>query len=267
MKQISKYDESRRYPLKGTLPVKDRIIEKPAAAVHVRPVGAHPLKNLVIEKYECDKPLPSNAFIRFFTPRYNGSALFMMSLSSVLVFLSDASLRTSIYDAFLFWKPFGILHFVVHGLELCLSAGFLIMGIILSIVHGFTNRQMSDLAKIFMLYFAIMMSGSSGIAAGQYMLKNSPSILIVFPVWNIINGGLLFFLYRLRLIDQRNVTDDEVIPSQLVVGSIILIIVFCVCRFICGMFWATTFSICVAYATNASDTVQNLFFRSREEIE
>ena len=106
-----------------------------------------------------------------------------------------------------------------------------------------------------MLCFAIMANAFSGIAAGIYMLMNFYPLLILFPIWNIANGVLLLVMLRCELIDENNVSDDDADLRQVIAGSIIVVATFLVCRFVFQMYWAITFSICVAYATNLNASV------------
>ncbi|MCX7010518.1 MAG: hypothetical protein NTY53_25290 [Kiritimatiellaeota bacterium] len=202
------------------------------------------------EKKEESIPDKRNFAARLFIPRYNELVLYLMSLAFVLVFFTDGKLKAEIFDKFKFYDPREyIFMFLIST------------GILLSLFHGLTNLPMSSLEKFPMFFFAVIVSGGSGIAAGMHMWKESSGLLLVFPVWNIINGAVLLILFRLRVITPDVIVDEPVRPLQILLGSIVVISTFLVCRFLFAMYWAITFSICVAYATNIDATVQDLFAR------
>ena len=114
-----------------------------------------------------------------------------------------------------------------------------------------------------MFFFALFVNGFSGIAAGMHMLENSYGILMVFPIWNIANGVLLLLLAKADLVNEENsIVDNNASPFQVILATIVLLSVLAVCRFLFAMHWAITFSICVAYACNVSQTVHHLFFKT-----
>lgn len=79
---------------------------------------------------------------------------------------------------------------------------------------------------------------------------------IVFPIWNLLSGLVLLVLYRLEAFDERVIVDDDATPREVVLGTLMLCAVFCVCTYALEMHWALTFSVCVAYATNVSRFVE-----------
>lgn len=208
-------------------------------------------------------PSLRNPISRLLIPRYNVNALYLMSLAFVLVFFSEGKLRAAI-SAIFFSRRFDGLKDVYHGLMCFIALGVFVAGILVSLFNGLTIRQIASWEKFPMLFFAVMVSGIAGIAAGLHMLDNSPGLLMVFPVWNIINGALLIILLRVNIIDTSIIVDEEVNHVQIIFGSIVVITAFFVCRFLLELYWAITFSICVAYATNVSETVHAVFFRSRK---
>ena len=194
-----------------------------------------------------------NPIARLLIPRYNELALFLMSIAFVLLFFAHSDLRASSHDIlFDDFDPRSYIALVVF-----------VLGILFSLYHVFTTRQKTDLEKTAMLVFAIMVNGFSGVAAGMHMLEGSHGLLMLFPSWNVINGVLLFLMYRFHIIDESSIVDDDATHFQVVLGTIVVVTTFVVCRFVFEMYWAITFSICVAYASNVNGTVQSLFFRPR----
>ncbi|MCP4398137.1 MAG: hypothetical protein GY801_12670 [bacterium] len=190
-----------------------------------------------------------NILARFFIPQYDELALFLMSVASGLIFFTDADLRSrSIELIFEEVRP-----------RIYIALVFFVLGGLFSIYHVFTTRRKTDREKTAMVFFAIIVNGLSGVFAGIHMLEESCGFLMVFPIWNIANGALLLILYRFKMIDKSSIVDDNATILQVILGSIVLAITFMVCSFVFEMYWAVTFSICVAYASNVSGVVGSLF--------
>ncbi len=198
-----------------------------------------------------------NLFAWLFIPRYNELALFLMSIAFVLLFFIHADLRAASY------MPLTS----NFNLRILIAMGLFVLGIMFSLYHVFTTREKTEGEKAVMLFFAAIVNGLSGIAAGMHILKDSHGILIVFPIWNIVNGALLLLLYRLEYIDESSIIDDNATTFQVISGSMVVVAILIVCRFIFKMYWAVTFSICVTYASNLNGILQSLFSRPRSRYE
>jgi hypothetical protein len=123
---------------------------------------------------------------RFLLPSYDEASLFLMGLAFLLLFVTDPQLRTEANRyLFRYWDP-----------RSYLAAALLVVGLALSFYHVFTRRPKSDFAKAAMLFLAVMVNGSSGIAAGFHLLTETPGLLIFFPIWNILNGFFLVLLLK-----------------------------------------------------------------------
>jgi uncharacterized membrane protein (DUF106 family) len=195
------------------------------------------------------KPDRRNPIVRLLIPQYNELALFLMSIAFVLLFFTHSDLRAGSHE--ILFKSFDPRTYVALVL--------FVLGILFSLYHVFTTRLKTDWEKIAMLFFAVMANGFSGVAAGMHMLEDSHGLLMVFPIWNIVNGVLLLFMYRFNIIDESSILDDNATLFQVILGMIVVVTTFAVCRFVFEMYWAITFSICVAYASNVNGTVQDVF--------
>ncbi|MHC4728197.1 MAG: hypothetical protein ACYS17_13330 [Planctomycetota bacterium] len=198
-----------------------------------------------------------NILAWLFIPRYNELALFLMSIAFILVFITHADLRTASYKPLL--NDFDI--------KIIIALVLFVLGIIFSLYHVFTTREKTDGEKAVMLFFAIFVNGFSGIAAGMHILKEAHGILILFPIWNMINGALLLLMYRFEYIDESSIIDDNTTMFQVIFGSLVVVSILIVCRFVFKVYWAITFSICVTYASNVSGTIQSLFSGPRSRYE
>jgi hypothetical protein len=196
---------------------------------------------------------------RWFIPKYDELTLFMTSVAFLLLFFSTGALRSSLYkfwrEADLrgkFWLPVAVLFF---------SAG-----IVLSFYHVFTERSKTEAEKFAMLFFALLANAAGGILAGSHILSNwndAPCILTLFPLWNIINGIVLLFLFRTGKIDTSSVSDENARWGEVIFGFVIILGIFMVCRFVFELYWALTFSICTVYATSFSDALAAVFGRAK----
>lgn len=73
-----------------------------------------------------------------------------------------------------------------------------------------------------MLLFAVLVTGGTGLYAGWLMLDRSRGWLIIFPVWNIVNGALLLVLARLRIIDTDCIVDEKATFGQVLLTAIVV---------------------------------------------
>lgn len=127
-----------------------------------------------------------------------------------------------------------------------------------SIYHAFKHGRKTRFEKRLMLIFATYVNALAGIAGGVHVFKESHGFLMIFPVWNIICGAWLLFLFRTKAIDESNVSDRDVELPHVLVGLAVLGIVFALCQYVCAYYWAITFSICVGYATSFSKLIWRL---------
>jgi len=194
----------------------------------------------------------------FFIPTYNELSLFMMSMAFLLVFFFNEQLRTGLIK--LLGGPGDR-----GGIIVCLI--FFIAGIVLSLYHVFTDRKKTYIEKNAMLFFAVITNAISGIFASAHILSKSTdahSIFLLLPIWNIINCVILLISLRLRIINERSITDESARGFEILVGFIIIMGIFLACQFVFKLYWALTFSICVVYATSFSDALSSMFHPERQ---
>ena len=180
-------------------------------------------------------------------PRYDDLTLFTLSLAFVLLVLMSAELRQDLIVTF----------HAKYGIELplmSLVAGF---GMVCSFVNIFLHRNKSQFEKWAMLLFAVIVTGGTGIYAGVLMLKWSKGWLIVFPAWNMINGGLLLVLTRVRVIDTECIIDKEATLRQVLITAVAIPILLASCLYFFDLHWSITFSIATAYTMNLHNTLSN----------
>ena len=187
-------------------------------------------------------------YIKLLIPRFDENSLFFISYSFILIFSFNKELRKAAID-FIFPTDdrYG-------GVALVFSLMFL-GGLILSITHAFISKKKSYYENILMLFFGMFINGISGICAGIYLLKEPINLLVIFPFWNIFTGFIS--IYNIGLIQSTEQKIEESSWPQMLIGPIIIFTLFVICQFWQKLYWAVTFSICVAYSTS----INSLFYK------
>jgi hypothetical protein len=142
------------------------------------------------------------------------------------------------------------------------------VGMFFSILHVFTKGQRPDYQKWPMLLFAVCANGLSAIAAGFYILRETPrSWLWIFPLWNVTNSFLLLAFLRVGQITMQDISDEDTTVLQAIVGGSIAVGAFLLCNYVFKFYWAITYSVCVVYATGFSRAVQQLLCPTARQID
>jgi uncharacterized membrane protein YhfC len=112
-----------------------------------------------------------------------------------------------------------------------------------------------------MLFFAVLANACSGIIGGIYLLKNDNvrNWLIIFPLWNIINGVLLLAMFRMKIIDTECIIDRDATATQVIIGLIAVLVLLIFCNYVFKLHWSITFSICIIYTTSFDKALQSVF--------
>ncbi|HLB73211.1 MAG TPA: hypothetical protein VJJ98_04265 [Sedimentisphaerales bacterium] len=186
----------------------------------------------------------------FLTPSYDEVSLFLMSVTTVLVFIWNPGVRQRSVD----------LVFSAPGVFL--AGVYVIMygcGLVLCVYHIFSFRQKNDVEKYLMLFFAVLTNGISGICAGVYVFRQSILWLAMLPIWNIISGAVLILMLWFEIIDRQCVSDQDATIVQAIIGLAAVLAVFFVCTSLLKLHWAITFSICVAYSTSLDRAIRRIY--------
>jgi hypothetical protein len=109
--------------------------------------------------------------------------------------------------------------------------------------------------------FAVLTNVVTGAIAGIYVIRHTDVInwLLVFPIWNIINGVLMLLMVSLRVIDEECISDREATFFQIVLGLIAVLFILVLCNYVFKLYWAITLSICIVYTTSFDRALQNIF--------
>ena len=195
-----------------------------------------------------------------FAPRYDETSLFVMSITFIALYIINETMRSDLYK-------FASAAFRERERG-STAAGFVLLaicfigGICFSIYHAFSSREKTVGDKAVMLFFAIPVTGGTGLYAGKWMLTNTGGWLMIFPVCNVIVSGVLLIKFARMItrgrIDVSCISDRDATRGEIILGlSVAAIIVGC-CQYWFHLYWAVTFSICVAYASIVNEAVQGL---------
>lgn len=189
--------------------------------------------------------------LSYIIPTYDEITLFAMGFTCALLMITGAFSVKWNWDQSI----------TKEDMNVIVLAAVFITGLILSIYHAFTSRKKTDVEKILMLYFAVVLNASIGIMAGSRELEYTGGWLVLFPIVNIVNGALLLILLRAQVINDDNISDENASPRQVALSGAVVIVLFAVCHYLFDLFWTQTFSICVVYSTNLNRGVQTVFAR------
>ena len=196
-----------------------------------------------------------NIIISKFKPEYNEFSLFLMSITTILILLTSGII-SNIFSKRIS-SDYHLIYYIV-------SALFILYGLLLPIYHSFTERKKTKSEKIAMMVFAVLAQSICGIYASGYIIENSQGLLIIFPLWNLINSVLIIMLVRYEFINEEIIIDDNVTASEVIIGLVSVSILFCLSKYIFNQYWAVTYSICLVYSLNAKKMVvviNNLYKR------
>ncbi len=191
-------------------------------------------------------------------PQYDGLALFLTSVSFVVVAAFDSGIREAVRS-----MPGGRLPLDV--IPLYPLALLFVSGMAFSVVHVFTDRKPSGFEKTAMLYFAVIGNGIAGVIAGAVMWRRFPGWLAVFPLWNLLDAIALMLMYWCDLLDENSVTDEKPCPKAALAGTLAVSILYLACRGF-GLHWAMSFSILALFSSNASRELHRVFPPNRSPI-
>ena len=188
-------------------------------------------------------------------PVYDEMSLFLMSVTLILLYAVNEPFQEQIRK----WAA------ICPHIYVFIAAAIFITGMGLSIYNVFTTSEKTDTEKWIMLFFAVLTNASTGIISGWYVLSSSiRDWLIIFPVWNIINGVLLIVML-FKIIDKECISDRDASLKEVVIGLIAVIIVFILCNYVLKLHWAVTLSICIIYTTSLDKGLQSVFPRLADQ--
>ena len=190
----------------------------------------------------------------FLIPTYDELSLFLMSVTMIVFYLANSRMRNQIDTFFVKAAELGAWILFIPLVLFLATIG-------LCIYHVFTTREKTMFEKRVMMSFAVLMNLVTGTIAAVYTLTNAVASdwLLVFPIWNIINGVLMLLMVSLGIIDEECISDRDANATEVVIGMAAVLIIFALCNYVFKLHWAITFSICIIYTTSFDRALQNVF--------
>ena len=185
----------------------------------------------------------------FFVPTYDELSLFLMTATLILLWIMNSKMRDEVLELTRHLDDYRLYILVIMPLP----------GMFVCLYHVFTSREKTDVEKLLMILFAVLVNGGTAILAGTYMLKHTVGWLVIFPAWNIINGTLLLSMVRFGIINEECISDREATLVQIILGLIAVLVILILCNYVFKLYWAITFSICIVYTTSFDRALQNVF--------
>jgi hypothetical protein len=190
----------------------------------------------------------------FLIPTYDELSLFLISVTMIAFYLANSRMRNQINTFFIKAAEF-------HAWMLFVPLVLFLAIICLCIYHVFTTREKTMFEKRVMMGFAVLTNFVTGTIAAVYTLKDTAASnwLLVFPIWNIINGVLMLLMVSLGIIDEDCISDRDANTTEVIIGLIAVLIIFAICHYVFKLHWAITFSICIIYTTSFDKALQSVF--------
>jgi hypothetical protein len=185
----------------------------------------------------------------FFLPRYDDATLFTLSITLLLLLAVNAQLQDDIKTLLAFKEHIDPRLYV-------LAAAF-VLGMLLSLVNVFIRRQKSGFEKSAMLIFAVVVTAGAGIYAGFKMFESYRGWLMIFPIWNIINGVLLLLYVRAGVITTKCITDETASFFDIASSLVVITILLGLCQYFFKLHWVYTYSIVVCYTMSLHSVLQD----------
>ena len=212
-----------------------------------RDQGAHPTCEVGNGLAQAQTVL--NHPITLLAPRYDELTLFAMSVTFLLLLWIDPDAHRDLSKVALFVRDDEIL---MLGLLAALGMVFSLFGI-------FFKRPKPDVVKWPMLFFAVAVTAGTGIYAGYVTLQLARGWLVVFPIWNILNGILLILILRAGLLAPDCIIDGAAKLWQLVITLLTVGLLLGLCHYVFKLHWAISYSICLGYTMSLHRAVTDVF--------
>ncbi|MBN1359510.1 MAG: hypothetical protein JW993_02910 [Sedimentisphaerales bacterium] len=202
-------------------------------------------------------------------PHYDNLTLFALSMALLLLVLTG-SITVKIPEPLTVDSSLPEVFVALAGQLLTGFAGLFglaAIGMIVSLFGVFLRGPKPQPLKFLMLAFAVLATGGTGIYAGMAILEGVHSWpMMIFPLWNIVSGITLLFLFRTGLMDPDCVLDRRPSGWQVIVTLVSISLLLAICRYALHLHWAITYSICVCYALSFNHTLQEWFGPQEEPL-
>jgi DNA-directed RNA polymerase subunit RPC12/RpoP len=252
-----------RVPSKGTPPVSQAQAEDNRADAGQQWAGKSDkeIAKLLLKKRPTPVPKTrsmARLVLEPLLPQYDDLTIFALSVAFLLLALTPPGNATPSDQDVLIWQVLYQLIPLSPGFgNLFLLAG---LGLIVSLAGTVSNWTKPRWVRFAMLYFAVFATGGIAIAATLLVLMRTRSWpLLVFPLWNGINGAILLIMFFGGIADTDCIVDRRPSLGQLGVTLISILLLLGICRYGLNLHWVMTYSICVCYTLSLNHALQDFF--------
>jgi hypothetical protein len=192
----------------------------------------------------------------FLVPTYDKLSLFLMAVTLILLYLANPQMAGQTLN-----QMYDLGCFIIKIMDIPLISTLVLLSMAAVYYQLFLFDERTDIKKKIMLDFAILINTATSIFAGMYVIQNTVTSnwLLVFPIWNIINGILMLLMFGFEIIDEECISDRKVTFVQIFLGLAAILIIFYICNNIFELHWAITYSICIIYTTSFDRGLQSVF--------
>ncbi|MBN2130270.1 MAG: hypothetical protein JW741_12280, partial [Sedimentisphaerales bacterium] len=184
-------------------------------------------------------------------PRYDDLTLFTMSFALGMVLLLNPSLRRDV------WTALG------SDDMTAILLGIVGLVMVFSLLNVFFVRDRSDFEKVMLLFFAIVVTAATGVAAGGVALGRGHALLAIFPAWNAVHTLFLLALASTGILDIDCLADERIPLSRILIAAASVTILLLMCQYILRLNGRITYSIAVCYTMSLLGVIQDFFARVR----
>ena len=230
---------------------------RPAISPDKEPIPERPMPRIGPDEQEDVLIAFYKESFGFLVPTYDKLSLFLMAVTLILLCATNIKMLSQMRD-----QIRDLIHcFITNPEYRRLFYTVLIFPTIILYLVLITPREKIDFKKWIMLGFAVLINAGTGVIAGVYVVRNTSAVdwLLVFPIWNIINGVLMLLMVSLRVIDEECISDRKATVAEIILGLTAVLVIFILCNYVFKLYWAITFSICIVYTTSFDRAMQNVF--------
>ncbi len=187
--------------------------------------------------------------LRIFLPSYDEITLFTLSFAFLSLYLMSGQLREGLYRAVI----------ILQDIRIIIVALLSAAGMFLSFANVFFKREKYDFERYLMLFFAVIITAGTGIYSGFIIFEKSKGLLLIFPIWNFVNGVILLLFLRFGMLDiEECIVEKGVNFFQVLVSIASVGIILGLCHYIFKMHWVISYSICACYTITVNDAIQKI---------
>lgn len=199
------------------------------------------------EEFEEIKSFLKWIFKKLFAKEFDELSFYVISISLILVYLLEPSLKSDFFKLANFSKDVRI-YLVIPGL---------IIGIIYSVYHVFSKKKKSTNSKEWMLYLALTVQLLIAMF-GLFYSNNNDEVSIWYPLLNFFYAIIIYKLEEYKYLELFHITDRnanliEVLLATILVGTVIVLSLF-----VFQLHWLETLSISILLGNQISSFTHRL---------